>query len=147
MRENTLGIPFISSLIIHGLMIALISATVHNSHLRRQDFLPISLVKLSKTEPAPPLPTKPKHPQEAKPVVKNETAQIHKPTSVSLASVKEKTGKDDRNENRCSYEDGIRRKLRFERPPGRRRKETDRTSPPNLLSSIASVCSAEFLPN
>lgn len=53
--DDSLGIPFISSLIIHGLVILLGSFFIHNSNLRRQDFLPINLVDVPRLEDPPPL--------------------------------------------------------------------------------------------
>jgi TonB family protein len=54
-RDESLGIPFISSLAIHGLVILLGSFLVHQSNLHRREFLPINLVDLPRPEISPPL--------------------------------------------------------------------------------------------
>ena len=53
MRDESFGIPFISSLAIHGLVILLGSVIVHNTN-QRADFLPIGLVDLPRAENPPP---------------------------------------------------------------------------------------------
>jgi protein TonB len=55
MRDDSLGIPFICSLAIHGLVILLGSFLVHQSNLHRREFLPINLVDLPRPEISPPL--------------------------------------------------------------------------------------------
>jgi TonB family protein len=63
MRDDSLGIPFICSLVIHGLMILLGSVIIHNTNQLREDFLPIHLVD-------PPMLESP--PQDKKPEVQPE---------------------------------------------------------------------------
>jgi periplasmic protein TonB len=54
MKVGAFGIPFISSLMIHGLVIMLGSFLVHHGSLHRQEFLPIRLIELPRPEiPAP----------------------------------------------------------------------------------------------
>ena len=55
MRNESLSLPFLSSLIIHGLVIVIGSIIVHNSTLRRQNFFPITLVDMPRSENPPPL--------------------------------------------------------------------------------------------
>ena len=55
MSNSTFSIPLISSCAIHIAVLLLVAIMVHNSNLRRQDFLPIGLVDLPRTEiPSPP---------------------------------------------------------------------------------------------
>jgi protein TonB len=54
MKAGAFGIPFISSLMIHGLVILLGSFFMHRSNLHRQEFFPIRLIELPRPEiPAP----------------------------------------------------------------------------------------------
>jgi protein TonB len=65
-------------------LILLGSAVVHNSDLRRQNFLPISLVDLPRTEnPAPPRSLKVEQPKEIKPVAKTEVATAEQPAPLA----------------------------------------------------------------
>ena len=53
-KNDILGVPLLSSLAIHICVIGLAAMTPHSKQLRRQDFLPVSLVDLPRTESAPP---------------------------------------------------------------------------------------------
>jgi protein TonB len=54
MKVGAFGIPFISSLMIHGLAILLGSFFMHRGNLHRQEFFPIRLIELPRLEiPAP----------------------------------------------------------------------------------------------
>lgn len=55
MRNDTLGIPFLSSIAIHICVILIASVMLHSGTLRRQDFLPIALVDLPSPESPPPV--------------------------------------------------------------------------------------------
>jgi periplasmic protein TonB len=84
MRDDSLDIPLICSLVIHGLVMLLGSVNIHNTSQRREDFLPIRLVDLptlenppqykktdAQTEIKKPLPSpKLEKPQETPPVAK-----------------------------------------------------------------------------
>ena len=87
MRHDPLSIPLLSSCFIHVLVILLASIVIHNSNLRRQDFLPISLVDVPRTDKEtpirkdetppeikkpPPLPPKAEKAIEPKPLAKND---------------------------------------------------------------------------
>lgn len=52
MRNDTLGVPFLASLIVHLLVILLSSVIVQHTDVRRRDFLPIELVDAPRREPA-----------------------------------------------------------------------------------------------
>jgi len=52
-RSDTLSIPLLSSCAIHLLIILIGSILIHNRALRRQDFLPISLVDVPRREISP----------------------------------------------------------------------------------------------
>ena len=65
MKAGAFGIPFISSIVIHGLMIMLASFFTHGSDLRRAEFLPVSLVDLPRQKISPP-PKKTETPTESK---------------------------------------------------------------------------------
>lgn len=67
MRDDSLGISFISSLAIHALVILLGSFFVHQSNLHRRDFLPINLIELPAPELAPPPKKIEAPPEEKKP--------------------------------------------------------------------------------
>lgn len=88
MRDDSLGIPFICSLAIHGLVILLGSVIIHNTNQLREDFLPIHLVDLptlenppqdKKTEMQPEIKKPPPSPKLEKP---QETPAIAKTTVV-----------------------------------------------------------------
>lgn len=87
MTERSLGIPLVSSLMIHGLVLIVASSVIHNN-LPRPDFLPISLVVLPvahKTEALaeikkPPAATTRKLP-ENKPALKNEVTHVNRPAA------------------------------------------------------------------
>ena len=87
MRENSLAIPLLSSLIIHGLIIVVAPTVVHNHNFGRQEFIPISLVEVpplqQKTEMAAeaknPSSAKTEKPNEIRPVVKNHLAKLERP--------------------------------------------------------------------
>ncbi len=53
MRNDTLGVPFLASLIVHLLVILLGSVIVQHTDVRRRDFLPIELVDAPRRETAP----------------------------------------------------------------------------------------------
>jgi periplasmic protein TonB len=100
MRNNALSVPLVSSCLIHLAVLLLGSILIHNTRLHRQDFLPISLVDLPKTEPAPirqiqtpqeikQSPAKAEKPKETKSVVKNEPAKIERTPAPTLAPAKE----------------------------------------------------------
>jgi TonB family protein len=108
MREESLSLPLLTSCLIHLVVILLASIMVHNSTLHRQNFLPISLVDLPRTEnPAPirkvetlpeikkTLPPTPKveKPKETKPVVKNEITKLERPAPPPAAPAKEEPAK------------------------------------------------------
>ena len=94
MRDDSLGIPFICSLAIHGLVILLGSVIIDNTNQLREDFLPIHLVDLptlenppqdKKTEVQPEIkkpPPSPKleTPQETPPVAKTIVVKPELPT-------------------------------------------------------------------
>ena len=50
MKNDVLGVALLSSVAIHICVILIASMSFHNSHLHRQDFLPISLVDLPRPE-------------------------------------------------------------------------------------------------
>ena len=107
MKNDPIGIPFLSSCFIHVAVILLASIVIHNGNLRRQDFLPIGLVDVPRTEkknatrreetppeikkPPPPTPKAEKS-KEAKPIVKNETIQPER-TAPPAAPGREETVK------------------------------------------------------
>jgi TonB family protein len=106
-RQDSLSTPFVSSCVIHIAVILLASIMVHNN-LRRQDYLPIGLVDLPRTEtPTPirkvetpteikkPLPRTPKveKRKETKPVVKNEITKLERSAPPPAAPVKEEPAK------------------------------------------------------
>jgi TonB family protein len=103
LKAGAFGIPFISSLLIHGLVILLGSFFIHHSNLHRQELLPINLVELprpvipapqkeietppeTRTTPAPPehKVEKPK-PPVAKPVI----VKPEPPAPLPAAPIKE----------------------------------------------------------
>src|SRR5262245_8394004 len=47
MKENSLSVSLLSSLMLHGLAIAIASLVTYDSNLRREDFFPVTLVELS----------------------------------------------------------------------------------------------------
>ena len=53
MRNDTLGVPFLASLIVHLLVILLSSVIVQHTDVRRRDSLPIELVDAPRRESAP----------------------------------------------------------------------------------------------
>ena len=87
MRENSLAIPLLSSLIVHGLMMVIASTVVYNHNFGWQEFIPISLVEVpplqQKTEMAAeaknPSTAKTEKPNEIRPVVKNDLAKLERP--------------------------------------------------------------------
>ncbi len=94
MRDDSLGIPFICSLVIHGLVILLGSVIIHNTNQLREDFLPIHLVDPPTLE-SPPQDKKPEvqpeikkpapspkreNPQETPPVAKTTVVKPELPT-------------------------------------------------------------------
>ena len=95
MKTGAFGIPFISSLVIHGLVILLGAIIIHNTNQLREDFLPIHLVDLprlenppqnKKTEVQPEIkkpPPSPKleKPQETTPVAKTTVVKPELPTA------------------------------------------------------------------
>jgi hypothetical protein len=104
MRSGCLSIPFVSSLLFHLGVLLLGSILIHNTGLHRQDFLPISLVDLPKTEPAPvrqieapqeinQSPPKVEKPTAAKSVVNNELAKIERAPTPVFAPAKEEPAK------------------------------------------------------
>jgi len=107
LRQDSLSIPFVSSCVIHIAVILLASIMVHNN-VRRQDYVPIGLVDLPRTEtPMPirkvetspkikkPLPPTPKveKPKETKPIVKNEITKLGRPAPPPAMPVKEEPAK------------------------------------------------------
>ena len=99
MRDDSLGIPFICSLVIHGLVILLGSVIIHNTNQLREDFLPIRLVDLptlesppqdKKTEVQPEIKKPPPSPkrektQETPPVAKTTMVKPQLPTPPATA--------------------------------------------------------------
>jgi periplasmic protein TonB len=94
MRADSLSLPLVASCFIHCMAIALASILLkHTASLRRQDFLPISLVDVRKEEPKPihkvetppevkkppPPPPKIERPKPPKPVAKSEIVQPKPP--------------------------------------------------------------------
>jgi protein TonB len=132
MKVGAFGIPFISSLVIHGLMIMLGSFLIHSSDLRRAEFLPIKLVDLPRLEhslpvkkievppeikkpppPAAPKVDKPKTPPAiAKaPIVKSEPAAPLPPASLeeeAPKAAKVKTAEPAKTEPAPSFASGAR---------------------------------------
>lgn len=102
MTEKIFGIPLAASLMVHGLVLMIVSVTIHNSNLRRQDFLPIGLVDLPRTETPPPIrqadaPPEVKQPPPAPKVekrketpqqLKNEVAKLERPAPSTLTPTK-----------------------------------------------------------
>ena len=83
MRDDSLGIPFICSLVIHGLVILVSSVIIHNTNQLREDFLPIRLVDPPMLE-SPPQDKKPEVQPEIKkpaPSPKRETPQETPPVA------------------------------------------------------------------
>ena len=104
MRNDALSVPLVSSCLIHLAVLLLGSILIHNTRLHRQDFLPISLVDLPKTEPAPirqiqtpqeikQSPPKVEKPKETESVVKNEPAKIERTPTPAFAPAKEEPAK------------------------------------------------------
>ena len=103
MRDESLGIPFICSLVIHGLVILLGSVIIHNTNQLREDFLPIRLVDLptlesppqdKKTEVRPEIKKSPpsrkrENPQETPPVAKTTVVKPELPTPPSTQAKSE----------------------------------------------------------
>jgi periplasmic protein TonB len=102
-RDDSLSLSLVASCFIHGVVIILASIILkHTVSLRRQDFLPISLVDVPRKEEAkpiekidtppeikkPPPPPKVEKTKEPKPLAKNETVQP-KPTPPPAALAKE----------------------------------------------------------
>ena len=105
MRDDSLKLPFASSLVVHLLVLALASALVQNG-LRRQEFQPIGLVDLppsappvsvKKVEPdtevKKPLPAKPEKIKETKAAAKPEIVKIEKPVPAPAALPKDESAK------------------------------------------------------
>jgi len=88
-RTDALGIPLISSCVIHITVIMLALMILHNRNLRHQDFLPIGLVQTPPEVKKPsPLPKVVK-PQETKPVVENEPTRLERPALSPATAVEE----------------------------------------------------------
>lgn len=123
MRNDPLGIPLISSCFIHVVVILIASIIIHNSDLRRQHFLPISLVDLPRKEKAtpiqqketlpeikkrPPPPSKPEKITEPKPLAKSDVAQPKQtllpalPKEETAKPVEAKPALTERSENAAS---------------------------------------------
>ncbi|MGH7808996.1 MAG: TonB family protein, partial [Candidatus Binatia bacterium] len=86
MKDNSLGISLLSSLILHGLGILIASLVVHNSHPLREDFVSVSLVELSPERTMQPLAdmsrpaaTKLAQPQERKSAEKSAVMEFEPP--------------------------------------------------------------------
>ena len=105
MKEGTFHIPFYLSCAIHGLVILLASVIIHNRQLRRQDYLPIGLVDLPRTETPPPdkkleatsetkrpPPAKLEKPKESPPLSKTMVAKPE-PLASLIAPAKEEPAK------------------------------------------------------
>ncbi len=105
MKQDSLSIPFAFSCVIHITLILLASIMVHNN-LRRQDYLPIRLVDVPRTdtptsirkaealpEIKKPLPPKGAKPKETKPAVKNEITKVERPAPPPVAPVREEPAK------------------------------------------------------
>ena len=91
MRDDSLSLSLLASCFIHGLVIILASIILkHTVNLRREDFLPISLVDVPRKEQPqpiqkvetppeikkpPPPPPKVEKPKEPKPLAKSEIVQ------------------------------------------------------------------------
>lgn len=102
MRNAALGLPLVSSLLIHLALFVFGSTLIHNTRLQRQDLLPVSFVDLPETEPMEkietpreinPAPPKVEKPKETKSVAKNEPAKIERAPASILAPVKEEPAK------------------------------------------------------
>jgi periplasmic protein TonB len=105
MRNDSFGIPLLCSFAIHVLVILLGSVVIHNSHSRRQDFLPIGLVDLPPTKTTPlrkaetppeikkPPPTKVEKLKETKPIAKKENLKPEQSVPPTVAPVKEEPAK------------------------------------------------------
>jgi periplasmic protein TonB len=103
-KNDSISIPLISSLLIHLAMFLLGSMMIHDSNLPRQDFLPISLVDLPRAEPTPirklempreeikPQP-KPEKRKEATKVIKKQPAKLEPLPTPSPALAKEEPPK------------------------------------------------------
>jgi periplasmic protein TonB len=104
-RDDSLSLSLLASCFIHGVVIILASIILkHTVSLRREDFLPISLVDVPRKEEAkpiqridtlpeikkPPPPPKIEKTKEPKPLAKNETVQP-KPTPPPAALPKEES--------------------------------------------------------
>ena len=105
MRNDSLNLPFASSLLIHLIVLALASALVHNN-LRRQEFQPIGLVDLppsippvpvKKVEPAAEVkktpPSKPEKIKETKSPAKTEIVKPEKALPPPAAVTKDEIAK------------------------------------------------------
>lgn len=77
MRNHTLSIPLLSSCAIHIAALLLASIMVHNSTLRRQDFLPIGLVDLPRAKNPPSMK------KVDAPEIKTSPAKVEKPKVVA----------------------------------------------------------------
>jgi len=77
-RSDALGIPLLFSCAIHIAVILFASIMLHNSNLRRQDFLPISLVDLPRPEKSPPLKK-----LEVPPEIKKLPPKVEKPRQLA----------------------------------------------------------------
>ena len=71
MKENSLGISLLFSLILHGLAIMIAPLVIHDGHLHREDFVSVSLVELSSERSIQPL------------------AETSKPATTKLAKLRE----------------------------------------------------------
>jgi protein TonB len=79
-KNDSLGIPFLSSVAVHIFVLLIGSAFFHSTRLQRPEFLPIGLVDLPRPEPQPPV-RKIEAPPEIKkppPPVKEEKAKENK---------------------------------------------------------------------
>ena len=107
MKAGAFGISFISSLVIHGLVILLGSFFIHRSNLHFQNYLPVNLIDLPQTEmpplqkietppetkkPVPP-PPKAEKPIERPPAAKPAIAKPEPSPPVSPAPIKEEPAK------------------------------------------------------
>lgn len=82
MRNENLGIPILSSLAIHILMILIASVILQSNHTRRHDFLPIGLVDLPPPENPPPAKILQAPPAIRKPVPPRPKVEISKATKL-----------------------------------------------------------------
>ena len=110
MKNDSLGIPLLSSVAIHICVILLGSVVFHSENLRRQDFLPIRLVDLPrppapspppkveappviKKQPPPPPPKKVEKPKERPPAAKAPVVKPEPPAPLPAAPVKQEPSK------------------------------------------------------